>query len=117
MSLEEVASWILKLAQSQPNLARNAFCAFLHIPGWEFSNFSQYMKNARQLWSGSGARYADFWDATNVIYKLRQLPVNLNDIREVRDRTILLLRLFHLCRSIDLAKSLMTKAKGSNQVY
>ena len=117
MSLEEVGSWILRFAQVQPNQARNAYSAFLNIPGWEHLKFCSSVKQAKRLWSTSSAKYADFWDAKEVVDKLRKNLINLSNVQQVRDRCILLLRLFHLCRSVDLAQARRVKAPSGGEVY
>ena len=60
MSLEEVASWILRFAQVEPSKARNAYSCFLHIPGWEHLKFSPLIEPAKKIWNVSGAKYAVF---------------------------------------------------------
>ena len=57
-----------------------------------------------------GSKYADFWDAKMVLQKLLCQNLDWSSVREVRDRTILILRLFHLCRSVDLQRSRRRKA-------
>ena len=117
MSLEEVASWILRFAQEQPHRAGNAYSGFLLIPGWEFLKFSQYIKQAKRLWNVSGAKYADFWDAARVVEKLKSQKIDLCNVAQVRDRCILVLRLFHMCRSVDLSQALRVKSKCNGQLY
>jgi hypothetical protein len=117
MTQNEVACWILRFAQQQPHQARNAYSAFLFIPGWEQIKFCQEIKMAKRCWESSAARYADFWDARAVLEKLQRIPLDWNSVQAVRDRCIILLRLFHLCRSIDLARALRTQSKMADKQY
>jgi hypothetical protein len=117
MSLEEVASWILRFAQLVPHTARNAYSAFLHIPGWESLKFSQQIRLSKRFWNVSEAKYSDFWDAKSVVERLKKLPVNWSSVQQVRDRCILILRLFHLCRSVDLSQACRTRAPSGAEVY
>jgi hypothetical protein len=118
MSFEEIASWIFKLAQSQPNQARNAYSAVLLIPGWEQVRFSPLIKQAKKLWETSVEKYADFWDAKELLLQIASTPLDWENVQQIRDRTIIILRIFHLCRSIDLARSMRTKAtQGQHQFW
>ena len=111
MSTEEVSSWILRLAQVEPHQARNAYSAFLVIPGWESIRFTQAIKRAKTLWASTGAKYADFWNAESVLKKLALEPLDWFSVQQVRDRAIMMLRIFHLCRSVDLKQALRATSK------
>lgn len=117
MSTEEVSTWLLRFAQVLPHTARNAYSALLLIPGWEFLKFARCIKLAKRLWNVSEAKYADFWDAKSVLQKLQKIPVNWHSVQQVRDRCILIMRLFHLCRSIDLAQAVRTSASMDQALY
>ena len=69
------------------------------------------------MWNVSEAKYADFWDAKSVVQRLKKFPLNWNSVQEVRDRCILVLRLFHLCRSIDLSQASRTSAVQGGSLY
>ena len=105
MSLEETASWLLKMAKISPHEARNAYSALLLIPGWEPLRFVPLIKACKKEWNNSGAKYAEFWDAKTILQKLLCEPLAWQDVQQVRNRAIILLRLLHLCRSIDLARA------------
>jgi hypothetical protein len=51
------------------------------------------------------------------LQKLSAQPCDWNCVSAVRSRAILCLRLFHLCRSIDLARSFRCRSVLGNQVY
>jgi len=55
-------------------------------PGWEYWKFCSSVKQAKRIWCTSSAKYADFWDAKEVVKKLRGNPINLSNVQEVRDR-------------------------------
>jgi len=118
MSTEEVFTWLLRFAQVLPHTARNAYSALFLIPGWEFLNFARCIKLAKRLWNVSEAKYADFWDAKSVLQKLQKKnPVNWHSVQQVLERCILILRLFHLCRSINLAQAVRTSATMDQAMY
>ena len=117
MSLEAVASWILRFEKQQPFQARSAYSAFLLIPGWEQLRFCTAIRQAKKFWETSGEKYADFWEAEKVLHKLANNPCDWNCVRSVRDRAILCLRLFHLCRSFDLERAQRSHIKLGSQVY
>ena len=117
MSLNEVACWILRFAQNQPHQARNAYSGFVLIPTWEQMRFCQEIKMAKRIWGGSSVRYADFWDARRVLEMLQRIYLNWSNVQQVRDRCIIVLRLFHLCRSIDLARALRSQSKLADKQY
>ena len=110
-----LASLILRFSQVQPQPERNAFSGLLHVPGWEYLKFSPCIKQEKRFWNVSGPKYADFWDAEKIIIKLCKLPMDMNDVAQVRDRAIIVLRLFHLCKSIDMAQAQRTSAPGEGQ--
>jgi hypothetical protein len=67
--------------------------------------FVPLIKACKKEWNTSVAKYADFWDAKAILQKLLCEPLHWQDAQQVRNRAIILLRLLHLCRSIDLARS------------
>ena len=104
MSLEEAASWLLRFAQHSPSQAKNAYSFLLLIPRWEKIQFTAGIRQAKKLWEKSGEKYGDFWDAYHLLENLRKCPLDWSDSAVVRDRSILVLRLLHLCSSIDLSR-------------
>ena len=104
MSCDEVAGWLLRLNEFHPHEARNAYAGLILVPGWEGLRFSQIVKECKQDWNSSIPKYGDFWDARQLLLRLESEPLRWHDVRQVRDRCILLLRILHLCRSIDLAR-------------
>ena len=99
------------MAEINANEARHAYSGLLLIPGFESLRFSPLLKLAKRLWGG-GSKYNDFWDAKIVLKKLVEGQLDWNDVRQVRDRLILLLRLCHLCRSVDLQRCCRRLAAG-----
>ena len=51
------------------------------------------------------------------VYICIYMYIYINDVKEVRDRKILVLRLFHLCRSIDLSQALRIRSSCNAQLY
>jgi hypothetical protein len=117
LSHEAAASYILKFAQQNKYEARNAYSAFLLIPGWEHLRFTAGIRQAKKLWESAGEKYGDFWDAESILEKIKDIPCNFDSIVEMRDRAIIILRLLHLCRSIDLSRSSRSHSKLGMTTY
>ena len=117
MSVEAVASWILKFAQHCPSQAKNAYAGFLLIPGWESLRFTAGIRQAKRFWDTSGEKYGDFWDADLILEKLSVEPLDWSSVVAVRDRAIVVLRLFHLCRSVDLSRALRCRSQVGQTVH
>jgi len=66
-SLEDVVDVLLKLNESLPNQARNAFAACLLVPGFEGLRFRPLMLKCRKQWNQSTPRYPKFWNGARVI--------------------------------------------------
>ena len=125
LSVHEVAGQIRHLCSICASEARHAYSALLLVPGFEGLRFRTLLKSCKLEWNVSAPKYADFWDASHVVQKLCTLPLDWNSEVQVRDREILVLRLFHLSRSIDLAQCWRTttmqgahvlmKRKGARQ--
>ena len=104
-TLQQMASQILFLNKFSPAQARNAYSGMLLIPGWDQLRFCAMLNPCKRSWNHTQPKYADFWDARNLLNKLALRPLNFNSISQVRDRFILCARLFHLSRNIDLERS------------
>ena len=87
------------------------------LPGFESLRFSPLLKGEKRKWNSSQAAYSDFWDADEVLLKLLQKPLNWFSIREVRNRLIVVFRLLHLCRSIDLQRSVRTLSSQGDRFF
>ena len=72
---------------------------------------------AKRHWENSAARYADFWDPRTILHKLQEIPLDWSSVQQVRDHCIIVLRLFHLCRSIELARALRAQSKLADKQY
>ena len=117
LSLEEVAGWLLRMAQHWPHEARNAYSALLLIPGWQQLRFSPLIKSCKAKWQSKGDKYPDFWDAQTILKKLFLAPLDWKDTKSVRDRLILVLRLLHLCRSVDLQRMYRRKSVSQGGLW
>ena len=70
------------------------------------------LKQSKRNWSSSLPKYATFWDANQVLDKLKKETIHWENEKEIRDRCIIILRLLHLHRSIDLARMKRKLASG-----
>ena len=117
MSREEVASWILKFSERYPHEARNAYSCLMLVPGCEHIHFTQIIKKCKAAWENSGPKYGDFWDAKKVLHRLLQEPLDWRNVAALRDPCLLVLRLLHLCRSVDLARSYRRCSRLGDRQY
>ena len=116
-SMEEAASWLLKFAKLSPNDARNAYAGMLLLPEWSQFRFCPIIKHCKQVWKRAGDKYSDFWDARCLLSNLAKAPLNWKDAVAVRDQAILVMKIFHLCRSVDLARTYRRRATLNGQVF
>ena len=102
--MEDVGDVLLKLNESLPNQARNAFAACLLVPGFEGLRFHPLILKCKKQWNQSTPRYPKFWNGARVIKRLAVENISWENVEQVRDRLILVSRLIGLHRSIDLAR-------------
>ena len=88
--------------------ARSAYAALLLIPGFQQLRFCKILQPLKRLWNTSQPKYVTFWSASRVIHLLANTPLRWGCPLEVRNRLILAWRIFHLHRSIDLARTFRT---------
>ena len=117
LSNANIAGQIQKLALISPSEAKHAYSALLLIPGLESLKFSPLLKQCKREWNASIAKYSDFWDAQEVLKKLQRQWVNWTSIQSGRDRLIIIMRLLHLCRSVDLAQTLRALSRQGDDTY
>jgi hypothetical protein len=106
LSNANIAGQIQRLALISPSEAKHAYSALLLIPGLESLIFSPLLKRCKRDWNASIAKYSDFWDAQEALNKLQTKWVKWASIQSVRDRLIIIMRIVHLYRSVDLAQTL-----------
>ena len=100
-SIMDIAGQLVQLCELSPSDARNAYSACLVLPGMAPLRFNVLLQKSRKTWSAAGPKYSEFWEVETVLEQLSQVPLNWNSVRAVRDRLLLILRLFHLMRSVD----------------
>ena len=104
LQLNHVAALLLQFDKLVANQARNAYAALLHVPGYDQLRFAPLLKASKKQWNTSVARYATFYDASNLLIKLRATHLPEGSLLHLRIRTIIVWRLLMLARSIDLAR-------------
>jgi hypothetical protein len=117
MSLAKVAAMLQNFNDLSSAEARHAYAALLLVPTYEQLRFSPFLKSCKRLWNQTTVRYTEFWDAGAVLKKLAGQPVNWHSIEEVRDRLIVVCRLLHLHRSIDLCRTLRTVSLQGDKMF
>ena len=105
ITVGDLATWVLNLDKHNNTEARMAYCACLKIPGFESLRFSPLLVQKKKLWNKSQPKYSIFWEAEKVLEKLGKCPLDWKSIKGVRDRLILVFRLLHLTRSVDLHRA------------
>ena len=103
-SKNQVASAIATLFEYSVAQSRNAYAALTCLPGFSDIRFHPLLQHCNKAWSQSEAKYAYFWDPSNVLHKLKDTPLDWTSIPQVRTRLLLIFRFFQLARSIDLAR-------------
>ena len=117
MSVDQVASVLLLMSDINENQARHAYSACLLLPGFESLRFSVLLRQAKRKWSASVPKYTEFWSAEIVLQKLLQSHLDWTSIKAVRNRLLLVLRLFHLFRSVDLHRTLRVLSLQGNATF
>ena len=115
--LEEIAMQLNAMFLIDPIKTKYAYAAITTIPGYDSLRFSSHLKICRQRWNKSQPKYATFWDAQPILTYLLQQPLDWKNIQQVRDRLIIALRIFQLCRSIDLQRCWRTMSKVGGQFF
>ena len=66
--------------------------------------FNVLIQRCKKQWSAAGPKYTEVRDARLLLLQLKQQPLQWNVNHRLRDRLILLLRIFHLMRSVDCSR-------------
>ena len=117
LNVDQVASLLLQMSHINENQARHAYSACLLLPGFEALRFSSLLKKEKRKWNSHEAKYSTFWDAEKVLHLLIKTDIDWKSVKEVRNRLILVLRLLHLCRSVDLQRTLRTLSSQGDKVF
>ena len=116
-TLLEVSALVLDLSKISLHQARNAYSGLLLVPGFEQLRFAPLLKGVKKVWGKSQPKYAGFWDASPLLKKLAQDPVDWGSVVAVRLRLILSLRLVQFLRSVDLSRVFRTVSFINDQPY
>ena len=107
-SLQEVASAIIKMPKFSEAQARNAYSAVLLLPGYSQLRFVPLLTPFKREWNSNIEKYATFWNPVTIVKRLATTPLSWDNIVELRDRLIIVSRIFCLLRSVDLSRLLRT---------
>ena len=107
----QMVSVLSMLFQHSMSHARSAYAAAVVM---FLAMFSLRFDPAEQQWNALSPQYAAFWCGTSVLKSLMSQPVNYRCRIQVRNRLIIVWRLLHLYRSVDLAHLRRLWAKGPN---
>ena len=75
LCVDNVAAAVAELFNYSPNHARNAYSAILLFPGFSSLRFHTLIQPLKKKWNKNLQKYAMFWDATELLLKLAQMPV------------------------------------------
>ena len=117
MTVDQMGATLLNMDKINSAATRQAYCALLWVPGYEHLRFNPLLKMAKQKWNHSPVKYGTFWEAENVLAQLMKQNLNWTSVRCVRDRLILVLRIFHLTRSIDLERMVRSISKVGDKFF
>ena len=109
-----MVSVLSMLFQHSMSQARSAYAAIVMFPSMSSLKFDPAIRAMKQQWNASSPQYAAFWCGTTVLQSLVAQPVNFRCRIQVRNRLIIVWRLLHLYRSVDLAHLRRLWAKGPN---
>jgi hypothetical protein len=96
---------LLRAHKKSVSQARNAYSAFLLIPGFDNVRFNPMLKPLKDAWRSTAPKYATFWDVEPCLDLLKSQALSDNDLPSLRIRLILCFRFFMLFRSVDLART------------
>ena len=103
-TMTEIASMVLHFDQVMPTQGRYAYAALLLVPGMEQLQFNPLLRQQKRKWNSSQTRYVSFFNARDPVEKLAVMPLQWNNIEQLRLRLLLCCRFFMLCRNIDLER-------------
>ena len=103
-----MAGTLVEFAEFSVHQARNAYSGLLLVPGWDQLRFNVLLKPLKKQWSSSKPKYATFWDGAQMVEFLSTQPLLVHDVEALRERLLIVLRLFMLLPSIDLARTFRT---------
>ena len=101
----------------RPSEARHAYSAMLLMPGYNTLRFHTLLTACRKRWNKHNVRYPYFWDPTKKVQTLLQAPLDWGNMKRIRARLIMSLRLFHLFRSIDIARTFRSLSSQDSRFY
>ena len=110
----QVVSVSSTLFQHSMSQACSAYAAIVTFSSMTSLKFDPAIRAMKQQWNASSPRYAAFWCGTTVLQSLMAPPVNFRCRIQVRNTLIIVWRLLHLYRSVDLAHLRRLWAKGPN---
>ena len=102
--LWRVALTVKEMAKENANEARNVYSALLLFPSMQQLRYDPSLKKTKRLWGSSEPKYSYFFDVRILVQKLLDDPIPTTE-KGLRIRAIVVLRIFGLFRSIDLARS------------
>ena len=103
VGLPAVVSALSNLNLHSSSQQHSAFAALSMFHALNNLRFDPAIRAMRKFWNPSSPQHACFWSGKSLIVQLAEEPIDLSSWRSQRDRLIIVLRLLHLYRSIDLA--------------
>ena len=102
--LVRVASAIIQLHGFSKAQARNAYSAMLLVPGFDQLRFQTVLQSYKKEWNSNVEKYSYFWDPVPIVERMATTTLLWSNVQMVRERLIIVCKLFCLFRSIDIAR-------------
>ena len=117
LNVSQIAGHLLLFNSCSESQARNAYSGFGLAPGFDQLKFSPILSTCKRKWGSHSEKYGVFWSAENFLAKLQAEDLNWSSVCDVRDRLLIILRLLHAMRSVDLANLRRVTSSVGEQPY
>ena len=116
-SVPQLSSALCDSAVCSASHARNAYSALLLFPHMSFLRFYEVMKHLRKRWNHAAPNYGAIFDAIPFLRRLLARPLNRSSVSQVRDRLLIVWRLFQLHRSVNLEHARRAVSEVNGKCY
>ena len=117
--MNDVSAGLMELHSFSRADARNAYSARLLFPGFQSLRFNNMISVIRKNWKCDTPKYAAFWSPEPIIRQLLGAAPSVRNLSTpaLRLHLLLSLRLFHLCRGVDLSTILRVISFVGNRPF
>jgi hypothetical protein len=115
-TLLQAASTVLALHSFAPYRASAAYNTFLLFARFNQLRFEPSLRNVKKLWNTSSAKYVTSYNFKHILQKWAATPVPAFE-EAIRGRLVMVLRIMHLMRSIDVSRTRRSAAEFRDQWF